>query len=268
MSNVWDHSKMKGSTLLLLIAIADNANDDGLAWPGIETLAKKTRQTERTISNQIGKCEQSGELMVYRRDGLHNHYIVTVNQTEQQTANAISMLASRVKESVTDITTELFAPLKKIQHPPEKDSADPSLNRNAIDKSIVPGGKSDDFKPLQKLVVEYLFEGNWSNASWAGRLTNVLLGRSDVGEFAESNITPPVTPDEFERFCRWYSAKKLEWPTTPSKLNQQVFNFRKEGQNSSNPYQLPPEPEQEYIPPAVMPTPRFNADGTPISVSV
>jgi len=35
MSYVWEASKAKGSELLLLLAIADHAADDGYCWPGI-----------------------------------------------------------------------------------------------------------------------------------------------------------------------------------------------------------------------------------------
>ena len=49
MSAVWEHSKMKGSALLLQLAIADFADDAGIAFPGTETLAKKIRMSERQV---------------------------------------------------------------------------------------------------------------------------------------------------------------------------------------------------------------------------
>ena len=36
MTQVWDTSEQKGSALLLLLALADHAADDGFCWPGIQ----------------------------------------------------------------------------------------------------------------------------------------------------------------------------------------------------------------------------------------
>lgn len=53
MNRVWDHSKQSGNGLLLMIALADQANDQGLCWPSIGTLARKTRLSERTVQTLL-----------------------------------------------------------------------------------------------------------------------------------------------------------------------------------------------------------------------
>jgi len=108
MTAVWDHSRAKGSALLLLLAIADNANDYGLAWPGIETLAQRTRIGKRATIKQLEKLEKTGELMIYRRSGQHNHYILNVNATDEMRAVAISALAAKLGESVEAIKSGLL----------------------------------------------------------------------------------------------------------------------------------------------------------------
>ena len=62
MSKVWEHSAMKGSALLLLLAIADFADDDGAAFPGTETLAAKIRMSERQVIRLRQILYESGEL--------------------------------------------------------------------------------------------------------------------------------------------------------------------------------------------------------------
>ena len=50
MNWVWEHSTAKGSELLLLLDIADAADDQGRnAFPSISTLAAKTRMSRRTV---------------------------------------------------------------------------------------------------------------------------------------------------------------------------------------------------------------------------
>lgn len=69
-SRVWAHSMHKGSALVLMLAIADFAHDDGSgAFPSLVTLAKKTRLTRRHTQRLLREVERSGEVRVTRRRG-------------------------------------------------------------------------------------------------------------------------------------------------------------------------------------------------------
>ena len=69
---VWKHSKTNGNDRLLLLAIADVADDDGdNAWPSIATLADKATVSERTVQRRIQKLEELGCLTVHRGAGRH-----------------------------------------------------------------------------------------------------------------------------------------------------------------------------------------------------
>src|SRR3990167_3610158 len=70
MSHIWATSAHKGSALLLLLAIADHAHDDGGgAYPSIETLAAKIRMGKRNVIYLLKTLEKSGELAVNRDSG-------------------------------------------------------------------------------------------------------------------------------------------------------------------------------------------------------
>jgi hypothetical protein len=84
------------------------------------------------------------------------------------------------------------------------------------------------FKQLQELVVDAWFSGNWVSASWAGDIVNMLLGKNDKKQYAEYNIMPPMDAVELSFFIKWYSEKRIDWVTAPKKLNQQIFEFRKQ----------------------------------------
>jgi hypothetical protein len=64
MTQVWERSQHKGSELLLMLAVADNANDQGLAYPSTKTLAKKTRLSNRQVQRLIRVVTRSRELEV------------------------------------------------------------------------------------------------------------------------------------------------------------------------------------------------------------
>src|SRR5262245_28912662 len=64
MSYVWEHSTHKGSDLLLLLAIADHADDHGVAYPSIARLMQKIRMSERNVQYGLRHLQKSGELAV------------------------------------------------------------------------------------------------------------------------------------------------------------------------------------------------------------
>lgn len=69
MTEVWEHSAQKGARLLLLLAIADHADDDGFAWPGLDRLAAKTRMSRRQTITNLQALIADGELQLIDRGG-------------------------------------------------------------------------------------------------------------------------------------------------------------------------------------------------------
>lgn len=68
MSAIWD-MEFSPVEKLILLAVADWANDEGLAWPSIAQLAKKTGCGERTVQRTLRTAEQSGLLKRYENPG-------------------------------------------------------------------------------------------------------------------------------------------------------------------------------------------------------
>lgn len=60
MSNVWQSADADGGTLLVLLALADFANDDGECWPSVRTLSKKARLSERQTQYAITDLIDAG----------------------------------------------------------------------------------------------------------------------------------------------------------------------------------------------------------------
>lgn len=70
MTHVWETSKQKANSLLVLLAIADIADDNGDAYPGVNRLAKKCRMTVRNLQKITVKLEVAGELLIFPNVGL------------------------------------------------------------------------------------------------------------------------------------------------------------------------------------------------------
>ncbi len=63
MSQVWHHAEVEGAELLVLLALADFAGDDGWCWPSMTTIAKKSRMTERGARGIVRRLETKGLLI-------------------------------------------------------------------------------------------------------------------------------------------------------------------------------------------------------------
>ena len=67
MSQVWDDGPLAYIDRYVLLAIADNANDDGYAYPSIEKLAEKTQMSRRTVMRSLQSLEEDGWIISRKR---------------------------------------------------------------------------------------------------------------------------------------------------------------------------------------------------------
>lgn len=106
MSLIWKFSKQEGTALLMLLAIADHANDEGICWPSVQTLANKCRLSKRQATRLIQKLESEGELVIDQGGGRghSNLYKVTpvTGFIEDRTAkDRVTSTAPFSEETVT-----------------------------------------------------------------------------------------------------------------------------------------------------------------------
>jgi hypothetical protein len=66
-AKVWAESKASGSTLLVLLALADYADKDGVAWPSLPKLGQKARLSRNTVREAIRWAVTNRELRVQSR---------------------------------------------------------------------------------------------------------------------------------------------------------------------------------------------------------
>jgi len=101
MTRVWKQSSLKGSSLLLMLAIADFADDNGVAWPGTETLSKKIRMSKRQVHRLVDLAEKAKELIVIRRRNRGNWYVIAIDLTDKQAKNAAQRVAGYTGISIS-----------------------------------------------------------------------------------------------------------------------------------------------------------------------
>ncbi len=93
MTSVWERSKASGTDLLVLLALADNANDQAECWPSIHYIARKCRIDDRTTQRRIRSLEAINDVIVIRGGGRggssewgtrSNKYIIVVHLAEDE----------------------------------------------------------------------------------------------------------------------------------------------------------------------------------------
>lgn len=159
MSHVWEHSKQKGTELLLLLALADMADEAGDSFPSADYLAKKTRVNVRSVQRAVKKLVDDGELIVFEKQGMKNRsgqmtnlYRIVITTVEEALAIPVP------KRGDTSVTTNprLFVIRRKVVTSVSPQvvtptSPDPSLDPSVKDqkkKEVVVAPRDPVFHPV------------------------------------------------------------------------------------------------------------------------
>lgn len=76
MSACWP-LQMSPTQKLVLMSLADQANSQGICWPGIQAIAVRTCLSDRAVRKAIRDLENLGYVASQGRSGTSNHYTIT-----------------------------------------------------------------------------------------------------------------------------------------------------------------------------------------------
>jgi hypothetical protein len=71
---------LPASQKIVILALADQANDEGYCWPAIPTIARRCSKSERTVFAMLLELEESGHLSRRQRTGTSTVYIIHPNR--------------------------------------------------------------------------------------------------------------------------------------------------------------------------------------------
>lgn len=165
---IWRAPPCKGGDLLCLLAIADNADDKGYAWPSVSTIAKKAAMGERGAQKCIRNLAENGLLIVNSGGGRNktNAYQITTNgigeehkhiNPEQNTPPPGSPF-SKINPEQDDINPE--PPFAKPRTPVHPNSQEPS-KEPPIEAAAVSLGYSEYLEAHPRPVESAIGERHW-----------------------------------------------------------------------------------------------------------
>ena len=76
MAAVWESAPVDSGKLLVLLALADHARDDGSCWPAVSTIASKARLSTRQTQRALSELEQAG--LISREMGAGPHGVSVI----------------------------------------------------------------------------------------------------------------------------------------------------------------------------------------------
>lgn len=184
LTRVWKHSKAEHGDLLVVLAIADYMNENGAAWPSIDTIARKSRLNRRTVFDRITALVAMGELTVERGQSTSNVYrLGSVYQgwSEMDTGRDGGAESARAENAPVQKPVGDLHPIRK-----EPDTSDKSLRgevlegsgaetaRHSAPLSLVPVEDVDKFR--EALVVQGRVPKSVRDSYLGAGLTMVRVG--------------------------------------------------------------------------------------------
>jgi hypothetical protein len=115
MTRVWKYSQQRGSALLVQLALADYANEQGVAWPKQSNLAQKARITPRQTRDLLRYLEGIGE--VYMTPGCGrskpSYYAILTALSDQEISAILIEWFDKTAEESAQITASILQKRKQ-----------------------------------------------------------------------------------------------------------------------------------------------------------
>ncbi|KAA3645361.1 MAG: hypothetical protein DWQ07_12905 [Chloroflexi bacterium] len=146
---IWQYSQMTKSARLVMLSLADRADDDGYCWPSMADIARRCLIDYRTVQYCVRIAERSAELFVKERSGKTFQFLVLPGMDSEEIYAAFlkrfKMDVGAVNQWIltktdpgkvfrgdnfSDPTKFSWGVGKVFQGPLKSDSDEPSLNTN------------------------------------------------------------------------------------------------------------------------------------------
>lgn len=109
MTAIWDCNAYEGGTLLVLLAMADWAQDDGSrVFPTMETLAAKARLSVRGAQNCVARLKRDGVILEVNpaRRGKATEYKIVLDRVKELHRNECTAITTAEVEDVIGVKSE------------------------------------------------------------------------------------------------------------------------------------------------------------------
>lgn len=174
MAEAWK-TDITASRKIVLLALCDNANDQGQCYPSIASIANRCSLTERAVYNCLRDLESDGYIRRDARDGRSTVYNIT---------NPRTWFTPERRSPLNDV----HPPLNDVHPPPERRSGAPEPRSpiTITKPSMEPSLNRTNHTTQRKRVVDRIEQPEWVPAdAWAAFLDHRLAIKSPMSPHAQ-----------------------------------------------------------------------------------
>ena len=135
MTAVWG-LKLPDSEKIVLLALADCANDEGVCWPSVASLVKKCSKSDRTIQAAVKALAAAGHLTRDERPG--KGVLYTIHPAPEGTAGREDCGAKRLPPETAARTPEAASDKPSRTPKPSSEASPPTRTRARWPKTMPP----------------------------------------------------------------------------------------------------------------------------------
>ena len=231
MNSVWSSqlpssiSKNKRSTVkIVLLKLADNANDNGKCWPSMARIAHETELSERSVVRAIDCLKEANIIIArtHRKDGVkHNTYFINIPLIDEMRCEFEVKNTLDNDNPFMTPTDRLSKPSDNLSKKHDQMSVKPSLTIKEPSHTDI--SKADehvfsidevmnDFPLCSDAIHELISLGKYNYKIYTGELT------LSEWEYCESAMRS-VDDFDMEYFTWWMKDKSQSMRKTPSLPN-------------------------------------------------
>ena len=218
-------SKNKRSTVkIVLLKLADNANDNGKCWPSIPRIAHETELSERSVIRALDSLKASNLIHVntHRKNGVkHNTYYINTPLLDSLRSDFESIKAEDNDNPFTNPSDNLSKPSDSLSKINDRVAVKPSLTTKEPSHTDI--SKADDhvfsideimndFPMCSDAIHELTSLGKYNYRIYTGDLT------LSEWEYCESAMRS-VDDFDMEYFTWWMTTRSKSMRKTPSLPN-------------------------------------------------
>ena len=235
---VYDHSTHDASRLLVMLAIANAANDAQVAWPGIDEIARNARISERQAQNVLRDLETSGELCRSLGGGRRNttRYLITCGMDEARIAQMLTQWLEVKAEQAIEIAAQCVARMAAAKAPNAQPNAQPDARPDVPTET--PPSATPSATPVEtaERPRDPLFD-----AVAAVAVMNPSLCGSRIAKAANLLRKASATPAQVSEFRTWWLSDTWRASNTPVPTPEQILSNWEKARQGVTPA---PRPDQ------------------------
>lgn len=206
MTLVFNDENIKGNEKLLMLAIADNCNDDGVAFPSWRELMRKTSMSKGSISKWLTELENKKLLFRKARN----------RKNGSRTSNKFLIYPYVNKDTLDEedmlIFEDLFNQSSEVELPPRVQK----LNTPCSEVELPKGGQSSEVEHLEPSLIINRQSNHHLYAEIVNHLNQVLNtsykpNGSIIQKLIESKLKQGFTLEDFQKV---HITKYAEWNGT------------------------------------------------------